>query len=335
MLSRRFLTLSVAGLLLVTGSAASRAETNEVRLGDQYGLGLLPMYVLVREKLIEKHAAQRGLGDVKVTVSQFSGAAAVNDALLSGNIDFTIGGAGSLVLLWARTSGDQKVRGLTSLSSAPMYLLTTDPRINSLRDYGSGDKIGVPAAKVSMQAFALQMASQQLHGDPFKMDALTVSLPHTEGIAAIRTGKLEVKSYWTAIPFQNQALKDDPKVRKVASSFDVFGGPHTHITMYGTQRFKDANPRTFEAIADAYREAFDLIQKDPKRAAEIFVEYTRSKETPEFILSIMEAKEVRFSPEPQGMMRLAQFMYDVKTIKAKPESWKDLFFENVHGLNGN
>lgn len=325
----------LAALICLARVSVAAAETSEVRLGDQYGLGLLPMYVMLEEKMIEKHAAARGLGNIKVTVTRFSGASAVNDALLSGNIDFTIGGAGSLVLLWSRTRGEQKVRGIASMSVAPMYLLTVDPKIKSLADYGPGDKIGLPAAKVSMQAFALQMGSQKLYGDPFKMDPLTVSLPHVDGMTALRSHQSEIKSYWTAIPFQNEILKADPSVRRVASSFDTFGGPHTHITMYGMQRFKDANPKTFDAIADAFDEAFDFVAKNPRRAAEIFVAYTKSKESADFIFDIMKANEVSFAPAPKGFMRLAQFMQSAKIIPVAPASWKDLFFENVHKRDGN
>lgn len=326
---------ALAASLFFTQISTALAETKEVRLGDQFGLGLLPMYVVVKDRLIEKHAAKAGLGDINVKVIQFSGASAVNDALLSGNVDFTIGGMGSLVLMWSRTKGPQKVRAIASLSSAPMYLLTIDPRIKSLKDYGPGDKIGVPAAKVSMQAFALEMASQQLYGDPFKLDPLTFSLPHVEGMAALRSGKTEIKSYWTAIPFQNEILAADPNVRKVASSFEAFGGPHTHITMYGMERFKTENPKTFNAIAAAFKEAFELVAKDPKRAAEIFVEHTRSKNSVDSILKIMSQNEVSFTPQPQGTMRLAKFMYDAKIIPAPPASWKDMFFENVHAFGGN
>lgn len=328
-------TWALAALFCSAQITAASAETKEVRLGDQYGLGNLPLYVVTKEKLIEKHAAKAGLGDINVKLIRFSGASAVNDALLSGNVDFTIGGAGSLVLMWARTKGPQKVKAIASLAAAPMYLLTIDPKIHSLKDYGPGDKIGLPAAKVSMQAFALEMASQKLYGDPFKLDSLTVSLPHTEGMTALRSGRTEIKSYWTAIPFQNETLAADPNVRKVASSFDAFGGPHTHITMYGMQRFKDNNPKTFQAIADAFKEAFELIEKNPRRAAEIYIEHTHSKDTVDFIQGIMSQHEVSFVPKPQGMMRLAKFMHDAKIIPVLPESWKDMFFDNVHAFGGN
>ena len=41
-----------------------------------------------------------------------------------------------------------------------------------------------------------------------------------------------------------------------------------------------------------------------------------------------------FSTVPDGTMRYAEFMSRVGTIKAKPASWKELFFSPVHALPG-
>jgi NitT/TauT family transport system substrate-binding protein len=33
-------------------------------------------------------------------------------------------------------------------------------------------------------------------------------------------------------------------------------------------------------------------------------------------------------------MKYVNFMYKVGSIKVKPDSWKDMFFPNAHGLSG-
>ena len=41
-----------------------------------------------------------------------------------------------------------------------------------------------------------------------------------------------------------------------------------------------------------------------------------------------------YSLMPKGNMPLVEFMYKIGVIKAKPETWKDLFFPNVHTQPG-
>jgi len=85
--------------------ARARAETNEVRAAQQYGLSYLALMIMEDSKLIEKQALAAGLGEVKVTWAKLGGPGAMNDALLSGSLDFGTGGVPSLITLWAKTHG--------------------------------------------------------------------------------------------------------------------------------------------------------------------------------------------------------------------------------------
>ena len=66
--------------------AAARAETGEIRVAKQYGLGYLQMMLMEEQKLVEKHAVAAGLGDIKVTWATFRSSDVMNDALLSGSL---------------------------------------------------------------------------------------------------------------------------------------------------------------------------------------------------------------------------------------------------------
>src|SRR5262249_52535686 len=85
--------------------AASHADAAEIRLARQFSMGYLQLNVMEHQQLIEKHAKALGLNDVKVSWSTFNGPAAINDALISGNIDIATGGVPGLLVLWARTKG--------------------------------------------------------------------------------------------------------------------------------------------------------------------------------------------------------------------------------------
>ena len=80
--------LLVVALVVAGSSVVMAAETKDLRVARQYGLGYLQMMVMEEMKLVEKHAKAAGLGDVKVSWSTFRSSDVMNDALLSGNLDF-------------------------------------------------------------------------------------------------------------------------------------------------------------------------------------------------------------------------------------------------------
>ena len=61
-------------------------------------------------------------------------AAVMNDALLSGSVDFIAAGPPAFITLWDRTRGSADVRGVAAMSSLPMYLNTTNPALTSIDD---------------------------------------------------------------------------------------------------------------------------------------------------------------------------------------------------------
>jgi NitT/TauT family transport system substrate-binding protein len=60
----------------------------------------------------------------------------------------------------------------------------------------------------------------------------------------------------------------------------------------------------------------------------------KSKQPSEETLKILEDPNSKFSAVPEGTMRYAEFMSRIGTIKAKPASWKDLFFAPVQSAQG-
>jgi NitT/TauT family transport system substrate-binding protein len=166
-MQRPFRRIVLASLLLLPGlvmAPLARAESNQVRIVMPYGLAYLPTYVAVDGGLIEKHAKAAGLDDIKVTLVHMASGPASSDLLLSGDADIAMGGFGPAFILWDKTRGAGKVRIVTPQSSSPIWLLTNDPRIQSIRDFGPNDRIAVSAIKVTAQALALEMAAAKEWG---------------------------------------------------------------------------------------------------------------------------------------------------------------------------
>jgi NitT/TauT family transport system substrate-binding protein len=329
--------LFVALGAIVAGGVSGQAwaEANEVRFADQPGLLYVPMHVVISQKLVEKHAKKVGLGDIKVSGIRLSGGAATNDALISGNVDFVIAGTAPLLKIWDKTKGSIDVKAIMAISGMPLKFVTNDPRVKTIKDYvGITDhKIALPAVKTSIQASILQMASEKEFGDPFKLDALTVSMPHPQAVAAILSGKLEVKSHGATLPFSYQELKSG-KGHLVLSSFDLLG-PHTTVFLYNTRKWKEANPKLFKVVYDAYNEAHQWINADLKRAAKLFKEYNKSKlELADLEGMITNKNEIFYDPAPKATMKFAEFLYKTKSLNNMPASWKDYMWDIAHGLNG-
>jgi NitT/TauT family transport system substrate-binding protein len=88
----------------------------------------------------------------------------MNDALLSGRLDFASGGVAPMLTIWDKTKGSIDVKSVTSLGSMPMYLNTNSRKVRNIRDFGEQDRIALPAVKVSIQAIVLRMAAVRRSG---------------------------------------------------------------------------------------------------------------------------------------------------------------------------
>jgi NitT/TauT family transport system substrate-binding protein len=317
-------------------AAPASAQAPEIRFAKQFSMGYLQFNIMERQKLVEKHASALGLSDVKVVWATFNSPAAMNDALLSGSVDIVSGGVPGLLTIWSRTHGSANaVKGIAAFSSQPILLNTRNPNIKSIADYTEKDKIAVPAVKVSVQAMMLQMAAAKQWGQAnfAKLDPLTVGMSPPDSTIALLSDSSEITSVFSVPPFQTQQL-EKPGIHTVLNSYDVFGGPHTFTVAWASSQFRDKNPKLFEALVAAFREATDMLNKDVTPAAQYWIDNSKSKLPVEKVAGIASGPQVKWTMVPENTMKYAEFMNAVGSIKVKPTSWKDMFFPEVHALPG-
>lgn len=330
MMARMAATIGLAACTLAA------AEVDELKMMSQYGIGYMQLTLMKHDKLVEKHLKAAGLGDTKVTWSTLGAGAAANDALLSGSLHFAAGGTGPAIILWDKTTGTPlEVRGVSALSSMPCLLVSRNPKVKTVKDFTTEDRISLAGAGSSVQTVYLQMAVAKEYGieNYKKLNPIFVNLPHPEGLRALLSGSGGVTAQFTSPPFQNIAL-ENPAIHTVLNSYDVMGGANTFLMVWATDKFRKDNPKTYKAVVDSLREATEAINADKKRAAEIYVEEGGGKEKVDFLLRIMNDPQVHYTMAPEAILPYAQFMHKVGTIKHEPKSWKDLFFPEVHGLPG-
>ncbi len=324
----------LCALCLVFTATAARAESTEIRVAKQYGLGYLTLMVMEDQQLIEKHARAAGLADVKVTWATFRSSDVMIDTLLSGNVDFVSLGVAGLATVWAKTQGTANpVKAVLGMNALPYALVTNDPKLKTLSDYTAADRIAVPALKVSMQAILLQMAADKLYGDHLRLDPLTVTMRHPDALAVIIAGNHEVKSHFATPPFMYRELAT-PGVHRVSDGKSILGGPLSFNVIATTEQYRSKNPKSYRAFIAAFEEATAWINAHPREAAEAYVRITKDKSTPEEILAMMRDPDAEFTAVPRNVRTVVDFMNRVGTIKVKPASWKDLFFPEAHALAG-
>ncbi|ACH38744.1 ABC transporter, periplasmic substrate-binding protein, putative [Citrifermentans bemidjiense Bem] len=332
-MKRSRITIALLLLLALFTASVARAEVKEVRFAKQYGLSYLPLIVMEQQKLVEKHAKAAGLGQLKASYATLGSGAAMNDALLSGSIDYASGGVAPMLTIWGKSRGE--VRGVAALDTIPIYLNSVNPSVKGVKDLSDKDKIALPAVKVSIQAVLLQMAAAKAFGanEYDRLDRLTVSMKHPDAMAAILSGRSEVTGHLASPPFMFQELKDK-RVRTVVNSYDVLGGPHTFDLVWATKKFHDENPKTYRAVLAALDEAVAYIGKNKRAAAELYLKASGSKEPISEVYEILSRQPVHYTTTPLKVSAFADFMNRTGSLKEKPKGWKDLFFPEIHGKKG-
>jgi NitT/TauT family transport system substrate-binding protein len=127
---------------------------------------------------------------------------------------------------------------------------------------------------------------------------------------------------------------DDKRVRTVLNSYEVLGGPHTFLVFTTSQAFYDKNPKTYAAVYAALEEAIAYINKNKKAAAELYQKASKTKESLDDLLKELNQPTLAYTTTPLNISKFSDFMHKTGTVKTRPNSWKDLFFPNVHGKQG-
>jgi len=335
MITRRRMLQGTAALALTPTIARAQAKT-EITMSRQPGILYMPLHIIEKHKLLEKHAEKLGIAGTTVKWVAFSGGGPQQDALVSGNVDIINTGTGNLLLLWDRTRGG--VKGVAATSALPLKFVSRDPRIKSLKDLGEGDKIAVPTVKVSTQAILLQMAAGEMFGaDQWnKFDPLTVQMGHPDAFIAMKNASHEVKNHFGAPPYDFYELKEIEGAHEVINSAKIIGGPLTQGQFITTTKFADANPKIIQALRAAAEEAKAIIEKDVNVGIAAYKDVNNDKTEAKVLAELLSGPGMsEWNIYPQGTMKFAAHLHKVGSIKTLPKAWKDYYLPIAHDLPGN
>ncbi|MBM3950157.1 MAG: ABC transporter substrate-binding protein [Rhodospirillales bacterium] len=331
--------LAAALTVLAIAPRPAMAEAASVRIAEPAGFDFLPIRAAVVGRMIERHAKNAGLGDVKVVVRRFDSGIAVNQAIFSGHAD--VGGADlvAMLALWDRTRGTPfEARAMLALAAVPLAFVTVDPRVGGFKDYdGLADhRIAVPDVLVSLPAVLVRMGAERTFGPggARRLDPLLTALTPAGAEAAIAAGGRQIRTHVASLPHSFWEVSAGPG-RVVVRSPDIVGGPHTSAVLMAARAWKERNPKLFRAVADAMIEAQGWIEGDSPRAARFFREQTKSKRDISEIEAMFAAMgESMFGPVPRNTLPIAAFLERLGAIKTRASSWRDYFWEPAHAFDG-
>lgn len=217
----------------------------------------------------------------------------------------------------------------------PIALNSTRPEVRSVADLSERDRIALPAVKVSIQAVVLQMAAQTAFGpgQAGRLDPLTVSMSHPDGLATMMGGGTEVNAHFTSAPYMYQE-QQSPRVHQVLDSYAVLGGPHSFNLVWTTARYREGHPKVIEAFLAALARTMATIRDHPEEAAAVWVRAEKSRMSAAEAADIIRRPENEWTTVPRRVMDFAAFMHANGALAAKPDTWQDLFFPEAQGGDG-
>ena len=329
--SRRRRALVAAGLGALLSPAWTLANSRAVRISKGYGLLYLPLLVMERGRLFERHAARLGLRDVSVEWVLLDGGNSVDDAMMAGSLDFAAAGAPGFIELWARSRGIPNVEivGISGLSTTSLSLNTNRSAIQSLADFTAADRIAVPGIRTSLSAVVLQMLAGKLLGPSHfaQLDAITVNLPHPEAMQALVRREGGITAHFGSPPFSTLELSR-PGIHRVVDSIDVLG-PLTLDVVFAPRRIVDTQPVLARAFLNALDEANRSIAQDPQSAAATYAAASGWGISHGDVMRMLAEPHTRFSVWPERLTEFIDFLYGVGTIKTKPRTWDEMFVPDL------
>ena len=327
----------VTGALAVMGMTrrtAAQAKTS-IKITRQPGLIYMPTFIMEARRSIETHAASLGVPDVSVEFITFNGGGGATDALLAGSVEMVNTGASNMLLLWDRTRG--RVKGVVATCAEPLFLISREPRIQRIEDFGASDKIAVPTVRISTQAILLQIACAQAFGpdQSGRLDANTVQLGMPDAMAALLNPRGELGSHFAVPPFHDQELRRVPGAHVVTDSLRILGEKLTSGVLFTTQAFADANPAVVRAARDAVAEAVGMIRDDTREAVRLYLKASADPIGEDALMELFKQPGMLdFHAEPQGTMRFARHLFQTGVLKTEPKAWTDYFLPVAAGLDG-
>ena len=210
-----------------------------------------------------------------MTWSQLGSGQPMNDALLSGSLHIASGGVAPFLILWGRTQGNLNVKAVAALSSMPMYLVTNNPNVKTIRDFTEkiGSRWRVRAPRSRRSCCRWRAAKEFGDANYNKFSTLYRNLSHPDGLAAFLSGRNHGLFFFSAFPVPGAR-----ETRRAARLLNSTTSRSRHfLVAWSTGEIPRGESATYGAFVGAWREAVEWINANKRSAAEVYVKESNDK----------------------------------------------------------
>lgn len=293
----------------------STNKKDKITIAYQYGIQYAPVEIMQHQKMLEEK-----LPDVEIEYIIQPSGAAINEGVISGDIDVAYMGTGPFLIGYDK---GVPYKMYSAISGISMGLITWDENINSLKDFKDNDKIAVVSIG-SIQHILLSMAAEKELGDSKALDKYLVSMSHPDSLTALLS-KTDIKAYLAAPPFYNKALKEEG-FKEILSIPEMMGGDYNFIVGAVSNNFAENYPNELKALTEATNEAMDMVNNDLEKSAEILAEMEGTEK--DEMLEYLEIEQGKYKNEITTVLEMAQFMEREGYISKAPESIEEILVSN-------
>ena len=299
---------------LVACGDGSSDEKETLTIAYQGGIGYAPVHILEAKKIIEKNYD----GEIKVEFVKLDSGAAINEGIIGGTIDIGCMGLGPAI---SGVSSGVSYKVISNLSSQSHGLMSRDPKIASLKDITSKDKIALVSTG-SFQHILLAMAAEKSLGDAHALDNNIQGMSHAEGMAALESGTVQLHLTSSPFIYQERANKNYTELSEIS---EVWPSGNSFLVAMAAGSLSE-NEKLFAAVSKSFEEAIAFINENPDETAQIETEYLGLDL--ETVKSYLEEEDCQFFSELRGAESMASFMYRAGFIE-KEVRIDDFKYESV------
>ena len=299
---------------LVACGNGNTDEKQSLTIAYQGGIGYAPVHILEAKKIIEKNYD----GEIEVEFVKLDSGAAINEGIIGGTIDIGCMGLGPAI---SGVSSGVSYKVISNLCSQSHGLMSRDPKITSLKDITSKDKIALVSTG-SFQHILLAMAAEKSLGDAHALDNNIQGMSHAEGMAALESGTVQLHLTSSPFIYQERANKNYTELSEIS---EVWPSGNSFLVAMAAGSLSE-NEKLFAAVSKSFEEAIAFINENPDETAQIETEYLGLDL--ETVKSYLEEEDCQFFSELRGAESMASFMYRAGFIE-KEVRIDDFKYESV------
>jgi NitT/TauT family transport system substrate-binding protein len=233
-------------------------SNNTIRLAQQYGMHYAPAYVMQELGILDEL-----LPGVKLEWSNFGGGSAMNEALISNQLDVAFMGIPP-VLIAIDKGVDYRIASGISVPPAELIVRPTIG-VQKVSDIKSEHKIAVPGIG-SIQHIMLSKVAQDVLGNANALDMNLVAMANPDAYSSLISGT-EVVGHFASMPYIDLEIKDGMK--SILTAADVGGG--ASIVCVTTKAFTENLP-LYEALLEGLSKTIELINDQDEEALRVISE---------------------------------------------------------------